>query len=126
RSGCEEPNAARSPRFGNDSRATGGGRRMVAAVLPFPLAEQYQVVPVYQFRLVDITENGFDFGRGLAQNACGFLRAVIDESARDFAAVGIEAAYDLATTEFAGERNDTDRQQALAVALQRLHGARSE
>src|SRR5437899_11631138 len=37
----------------------------------FLLAEQYQVVPVYQFRLVDITESGFDFGRGLAQNACG-------------------------------------------------------
>src|SRR4030095_8802963 len=78
-----------------------------------------------QFRLVDIAQYRLDFGRWLAQDTCGFLRAVVDKPARDLATLRIEAADDFAAIEFAGERDHADRQQALAVALQRAHAGAS-
>jgi hypothetical protein len=77
-----------------------------------------------QFGLVDVAEDRLDFRRRLPQDARRLLRAVVDEPARDLAAVGIAAAADLSALEFAGDRGDADRQQALSVARESARGAR--
>src|ERR1700746_947043 len=45
-----------------------------------------------QFGLVDVAEDRLDLRRRPAQDALRLRNAVVDESARDFAAVGITAA----------------------------------
>ena len=79
------------------------------------------VVPVDELGLVDVAEDRLD----LAPTACAgsgasSADAVVDQAARDLAAVGVEAADHFAALEFAGDLDDADRQQALAVARQRL------
>src|SRR5690349_11106293 len=90
---------------------------------PAHSCEQHEVVAVDELRLVDVAQHRFDFRRRPAHDARRLLRTVIDEAARDFASVGADAADDLAAAEIAADRDDADRQQALAVAHQRVHGA---
>ena len=68
-----------------------------------------------QLGLIDITEHRLDLRRRPADDARCFLCAVVDEAARDLASVRCYAADDLAATEVAGDGDDADRQQALAV-----------
>src|SRR5687767_9617042 len=68
---------------------------------PLIVLQQNQVVPVYQFRGVDVAELRFDFTRRRPQDAPRIRRAVVDEPARDFAAVFIETAHGLSALEIA-------------------------
>src|SRR5690242_17617194 len=76
-----------------------------------------------ELRLVDIAEHRFDFRRWPPHDASCFLSAVIYEPARDFASVGRVTPNDFAAPERAGDSDDADRKQALAVVQQRAHRA---
>ena len=71
-----------------------------------------------QFRFVHITQNGFDFLTGMAQDLLRFLRAVINQTAGNFTALPIQAGHYFATFEIAGNRSHADRQQAFSFLAQ--------
>src|SRR6266849_794005 len=84
------------------------------------LLEQDKVVPVDQFRLVDVAEYRLDFARRPASNAPGFLRVVVDQSTRYLGAFRGEASDHCAALEFTVHAFDPDRQEALASGPQGL------
>src|SRR3954471_21701385 len=76
-----------------------------------------------ELRLIHGAEDGSDFAGGPAHDAPRLAGRVVDEAAGDLAALGIDAGDDLAALELTRYLDHADRQQALAVALQRPHGA---
>src|SRR5712691_10728007 len=84
------------------------------------LLEQDKIVPVDQFRLVDIAEYRLDFARRPAGDASGFLRVVVDQPTRDLGAFRRDASDHCAALEFALHALDPDGQEALTSGLQGL------
>ena len=68
--------------------ATPASNAAVDAATSRCATEQHQVVAVDQLGLVDVAQDRLDLRRRLAQDARRFLRAVVDEAARDLASVG--------------------------------------
>src|SRR5258706_14055673 len=88
--------------------------------------EDDEIVPVDELGLGDVAEDGLDFAGRLAQDARGFRRTVVDESARDLAPVGSGHAHDFAALERSVDGGGADGEQALAAVEHRFHRARIE
>src|SRR5215470_5446895 len=74
-------------------------------------SEDHEVIPVDEFRLVHITENGLNLGRRPAENAARLSRAVVYKPACDLPTVGRDARNDGSAFEIAVDCFHTDRQQ---------------
>src|ERR1700674_28730 len=73
-------------------------------------------------RFSDIAENRLDFRRWPANDLARLLATVVDQAARNFISGRIKATHHLAPLELPLGCRNADRQQALAITRQSLHG----
>ena len=88
-----------------------------------PSSEQHHVVTVDEFQFFDIAECGFDVAGGLPGDTAGFLRAVIDQPARDLCTLEVNTSDDRTALEVTLDVTYANGKQTFPSRTQCLCGA---